>query len=104
MKRTLLFLSAMLFSLPSLADTFACQLEVNGKSTVEYEAQYRSRKVQVEAFGWLCHGKVAGDRIEIKMSEPSLGRDAEISQKSGPVFKELELKVSESVSCSCSLM
>lgn len=101
--RTLSLAFVLLFSLPTFADTFACYIKANGKSSIAYEDNYRLKKVRAFADTWACDGAVKGDQIVIKMYEPHLQVDAEIYKKSGPVHLGLDFDIGEAY-CSCSLM
>lgn len=103
MFKAFILLAAMMLALPAFADTLVCYLEAGDEASVAYE-EARTRKVRAFAATWSCDGRIKGDQLEIKMYEPHLQVDGDVTTKTGPVYKSLELELSDSISCSCSLM
>lgn len=101
MKQIAIILCVFGFSNSSFADTFSCELRVNGKMTVGY-AESRPGTVLIENQGYYCSASHSGGNSRVHLYEPGETDDDDATKGSGERGDAVEVKNGPAV-CMCGL-
>lgn len=96
---------ALALSLSSLAfaDSFVCELTVDGETAVGYEEQYRSRRVLASLGDYICAGEMRNGNGSVLLYSPNMGEDQTFSDATSTRGQSVRTSL-DNAECVCSLM